>query len=348
MKKILRTAVSGLGRIAWDFHLPQLCAHDGFHPVAVVDPCRERLAEAQARFGVSALYTDFEPMLEELHPDLVVIASPTIFHADQAIRAMRAGCDVFCDKPLALCSAEAEAMFRTARETGRKLMTYQPHRLNGEARAVRAILDSGKLGPLYLIERHLSNYARRNDWQAFRKNGGGMLLNYGSHYIDQLLYLTGSRVGHVRCELRRIASLGDADDVVHALITAGSGLLFDLDINQAVALPLPEWRICGRRGAALYQDGEWKLRYFLPGALPEMKADTGLAAAGRRYPSEPIAWQTETLPELPADRDAYYRHCYEYYALDRPPFVKADEILELVRTIDACRRSAEEFRPVLV
>ena len=50
MKKILRTAVSGLGRIAWDFHLPQLCAHDGFHPVAVVDPCRERLAEAQARF----------------------------------------------------------------------------------------------------------------------------------------------------------------------------------------------------------------------------------------------------------------------------------------------------------
>ena len=199
MKKILRTAVSGLGRIAWDFHLPQLCAHDGFHPVAVVDPCRERLAEAQARFGVSALYTNFEPMLEELHPDLVVIASPTIFHADQAIRAMRAGCDVFCDKPLALSSAEAEAMFRTARETGRKLMTYQPHRLNGEARAVRAILDSGKLGPLYLIERHLSNYARRNDWQAFRKNGGGMLLNYGSHYIDQLLYLTGSRVGHVRC-----------------------------------------------------------------------------------------------------------------------------------------------------
>ena len=79
-----------------------------------------------------------------------------------------------------------------------------------------------------------------------------------------------------------------------------------------------------------------------------MKADTGLAAAGRRYPSEPIAWQTETLPELPADRDAYYRYCYDYYALDRAPFVKADEILELVRTIDACRRSAEEFRPVLV
>ena len=191
MKKILRTAVSGLGRIAWDFHLPQLCAHDGFHPVAVVDPCRERLAEAQARFGVSALYTDFGPMLEELHPDLVVIASPTVFHAEQAIAAMQAGCDVFCDKPMSVNLTEAEAMLQAARRTGRRLMTYQPHRLNGEAQAVRAILDSGKLGRLYLIERLVKIYSRPNDWQAFYPNGGGMLLNYGAHYIAQFRYLTG-------------------------------------------------------------------------------------------------------------------------------------------------------------
>ena len=169
MKKILRTAVSGLGRIAWDFHLPQLCRHAGFEPVAVVDPCRERLAEAASRFGVGGLYTDFKTMLDEQRPDLVVIASPTLFHAEQAIAAMQADCDVFCDKPLSVTLTEAEAMLQAARRTGRRLMTYQPHRLNGEARAVRAILDSGKLGPLYLIERHLSNYARRNACQSLRR-----------------------------------------------------------------------------------------------------------------------------------------------------------------------------------
>ena len=170
-----------------------------------------------------------------------------------------------------------------------------------------------------------------------------MLLNYGAHYIDQFLYLTGGKVRRTRCELRRIASLGDADDVVHALITTTAGVLLDLDINQAVALPLPEWRICGERGSALYQDGEWRLRYFAAGALPERKADTGLAAAGRRYPSEPIAWRQETLPESPADPDAYYRCCYEHYALGRPPFVTGDELLELMRTLDECRRSAGEL-----
>ncbi|WP_419645091.1 Gfo/Idh/MocA family protein [Victivallis vadensis] len=343
MKKILRTAVSGLGRIAWDFHLPQLCRHAGFEPVAVVDPCRERLAEAASRFGVGGLYTDFKTMLDEQRPDLVVIASPTLFHAEQAIAAMQADCDVFCDKPLSVTLTEAEAMLQAARRTGRRLMTYQPHRLNGEARTVRAILDSGRLGRLYLIERHVSNYCRRNDWQAFYRNGGGMLLNYGAHYIDQFLYLTGGKVRRARCELRRIASLGDADDVVHALITTTAGVLLDLDINQAVALPLPEWRICGERGSALYQDGEWRLRYFAAGALPERKADTGLAAAGRRYPSEPIAWRQETLPESPADPDAYYRCCYEHYALGRPPFVTGDELLELMRTLDECRRSAGEL-----
>ena len=343
MKKILRTAVSGLGRIAWGFHLPQLCSHEGFEPVAAVDPCRDRLEEASSRFGVKGLYTDFQAMLEAQRPDLVVIASPTVFHAEQAITAMRSGCDVFCDKPLTPDLAEAEAIFHAARETGRKLMTYQPHRLNGEARSVRTILDSGKLGDLYLIERHLSNYCRRNDWQAFHKNGGGMLLNYGAHYIDQLLYLTGGKVRRIRCELRRIASLGDADDVVHALITTTSGLLFDLDINQAAALPLPEWRICGQRGTALYLDGKWRLRYFSAGSLPSMKADTGLAAAARRYPHEQIAWQEETLPEKPSDPNAYYRFCYDYYALNRAPLVTADEVLELMRTLDGCRRSAEEF-----
>lgn len=343
MKKILRTAVSGLGRIAWGFHLPQLCAHEGFDPVAVVDPCRDRLAEASSRFNVKGLYTDFRTMLDEQHPDLVVIASPTVFHAEQAIMAMQSGCDVFCDKPLTPDLAEAEAMLQVARRTGRKLMTYQPHRLNGEARAVRTILDSGKLGKLYLIERHLSNYCRRNDWQAFYKNGGGMLLNYGAHYIDQFLYLTGSKVQRVCCELRRIASLGDADDVVHALITTTTGVLLDLDINQAVALPLPEWRICGQHGSALYQNGEWQLRYFAAGSLPPMKADTGLAAAGRRYPNEPITWQQEILTEMPTDPNVYYRYCYEYYALDQPSFVTGDEVLELMRTLDECRHSAGEF-----
>lgn len=214
MRKTLRCAVAGAGRIAWGFHLPQICMREGFELAAVADPDRQRLEEVKHAFHPAAVFTDLETMLREVHPDLTVIASPTIFHKEQALLAFRYGSDVFCDKPVGLNPKEASAMYGEAKRLGRKLMAYQPHRINSEGLTARAILQSGRLGRLYLIERHISNYVRRNDWQAFSGNGGGMLLNYGSHYIDQLLYLTHDTAARVKCELRRVITCGDADDLV--------------------------------------------------------------------------------------------------------------------------------------
>ncbi len=342
MMKTLRCGVVGLGRIAWDFHLPEICRQEGFELAAIVDPNEERLREAGERFGVKNRFTSLSQMLGSVKPDLTVIASPTIFHAAQAIEALRSGSCVFCDKPLALNQPEAARMFRAAQECGRKLMPYQPHRTSGECAAARRILGSGKLGEIYLIERHISHFSRRNDWQAFLRNGGGMLQNYGSHYIDQLLYLLNDRAERVKCELRRIVSLGDADDVVKIVISTRRDILLDISINQAAALELPRWRICGNRGAAVREaDGSWRLRYFPPDALPETGADRTLAAAGRRYPREEIPWREEVVEPAAEVPGEYYRHCYDFFALDQPPLVPPEEAVELLRILDDCRRDAE-------
>ena len=333
----------GAGRIAWHFHLPQICARDGFELAAVVDPDSSRLDEAVRTFHPSAVFTDAEAMFEAVHPDLTVIASPTIFHKEQALLAFRHGSDVFCDKPVAMSYEEAQIMFREAQRLGRKIMAYQPHRINGEGADARSILASQKLGKIYLIERHISNYARRNDWQAFTQNGGGMLLNYGSHYIDQLLYLTHDTTAHVKCELRSVITCGNADDVVKALITTKHGILFDLDINQAVACPLPEWRICGSLGCAIYQNGVWNLRYCAPEALPQISVDRSLAAPGRRYPAEDIPWSEERFPVSESDPGLYYDYCHAYFAEDQLPFVHPEETLETIRTIELCRRDAQNL-----
>ncbi len=348
MRKTLRCAVVGLGRIAWEFHLPQICKQDGFELAAVVDPSRERREEACREFRAPKAFATLDELLAVETPDLAVIASPSLFHTEQTIAALRHGCDVFCDKPLALNLKDARAMFAAARGCGRKLMSYQQHRISSEAETIRSIIDSGKLGRIYLFEHHVSNYVRRNDWQAYLRNGGGMLLNYGSHYIDQLLYLLNDTAADVKSELLRIASAGDAEDVVRALITTSRGTLLDININQAAALPLPEWRICGTRGAALYSSAsgqDWRLRYYLPDDLPPISADTGLAAANRRYPRENIPWHDETLSPVPADRNAYYRHCYDYFALGKPPLVKPPETLELIRVLEECRRTASAATP---
>ncbi len=340
-KHTLRCAVVGAGRIAWGFHLPQICMREGFELAAVADPDSQRLEEVKHAFHPAAVFTDLETMLKEARPDLTVIASPTIFHKEQALLAFRYGSDVFCDKPVGLNLKEASAMYGEAKRLGRKLMAYQPHRINSEGLTARAILQSGKLGRIYLIERHISNYVRRNDWQAFSGNGGGMLLNYGSHYIDQLLYLTHDTTARAKCELRRVITCGDADDLVKAMITTKHGILLELDINQATAYPFPEWRICGTRGSAVYSDRQWSLRYYEPDALPPIRANHALAAAGRRYPSEQIEWKEESIPCMPSEPGRYYDCCRDYFAGDSVPLVLPEETLEVVRTIELCRRDAE-------
>ena len=250
--KILRTVVVGLGRIGWHFHLPAIRDHEGFELVGVVDPLEERRQEALEEFGARG-YGDLAACMARARPDLVVLASPTPFHCEQALAAFAAGGDVFCDKPMAASLEEADRMVEGARQNGRRLMVYQPQRGGREVVALKQILRRDLIGPVYTIKNRRTLYARRNDWQAFRAHGGGMLNNYGAHVIDACLHVAGSPARHITCHLRTVASLGDADDVVKALIETESGVLVDIDINMATAHPMvPRWHVIGERGSPAF------------------------------------------------------------------------------------------------
>ena len=335
----IRTAVIGLGRIGWEFHLPQVAAHREFELVAVVDPLAERRDEAHDRFGAPG-YPRLEDLYRDTSPDLIVIASPTRLHADHAVCAFEHGSHVFCDKPLAASLAEADRMVSAMRRHGRKLMAYQPQRGTSETVALLYILAADLIGPVYMIKRSNTNFVRRNDWQAFRKHSGGMLNNYGSHLIDQLLYVSGSRARRVTCRLRSIASLGDADDVARVLIEAENRIILDIDINQAAAFSPPLWQVCGSRGTAVLNDrgGAWHVRYFRPNDLPPTSVNDDLAAPGREYPSDDdIPWRDEEFSLSDFPEIDYYRKCYEYFAEDAAPFIPIEESRELIRILEACR-----------
>ena len=159
-----------------------------------------------------------------------------------------------------------------------------------------------------MIKRSCSNFVRRNDWQALKKNGGGMLNNYGAHFIDQLLLLAGEPMVRASCELRTIASLGDADDVVKVVLTMQGGMILDLEINMAQALPTPVWTVFGTQGTAVFdpvRGTDWQLKYFLPEQLPSSELSSELAAEGRLYPSDAILWHETTFQSLVEDPDAF-------------------------------------------
>jgi predicted dehydrogenase len=323
--------------------VPQAVQHEGFQLVAVVDPVGARRQEAVASYGVRA-YETHEDLLRNEALDLVVIASPTIYHADQAIAAFERGYDVFTDKPMAATLNEVDRMIEAMRAHERKLMVYQPHRARADTVALQAILAQGWIGPLYMLKVSRTSYFRRNDWQAFRKYGGGMLNNYGAHYVDLLLHLSGSRARRVYCALRTIAALGDAEDVIKATVETENDVILDLDINIATAHGMRPWHVMGRRGSAILDVAEeaWHVRFYREGTLGEGVVHEELVAPQRRYGNvdETIPWEEIVVPLADYEPIDFYAQCYRYYALDEAPFVPVEETREVMRVLDLCRKDA--------
>ena len=335
----IRTAVSGLGRIGWQFHLPNLQRHEGFELVGVVDPLAGRLQEAADEYGVAG-YADLEACLKAQKPQLLVVTAPTLFHMEQTLAAFGQGCDVFCEKPLAVGLAQADRMIAAMERQGRKLMVYQPHRATAQTVSLRHLLGRDLIGPLYMVKSARSAFTRRNDWQAFAANGGGMLFNYGAHIIDQWLYLCGSTAVQISCHLRTVASRGDADDVVKAVIETASGVVLDIDINMASAHPMPPCQILGRYGSIVLDEGEglWQVRYFDPEEVGALDVQPGFAAGDRRYGSgEKIPWRQDSVRIADFAAVDFYRHVHGYFGAGQAPFVPIAQTREVMRVLEACR-----------
>ncbi len=340
--KQLRTAVVGLGRIGWQFHLPEISSNKGFQLVAVVDPLTERLTQSERAFGIKG-YSDYQDMLASEKPDLVVIASPTKFHCEQAVMAFEHGCDVFCEKPVVLDLREMDVIIESQRRFGRKFMVYQPHRACSDIVCLKYIISLGLLGRIYMIKRCCSAFRRRNDWQALKTNGGGMLNNYGSHYIDQLLYLTDRPISDIKCIRRNIVSLGDAEDVVKIVMETDDDMILDVDINMASAFEMHPWQVLADNGSAVLDvnSNMWVVKYFVPDELQDVFINAGLAAKGRSYSNgETIPWRLKEFRLSDFAPIDYYQKCYEYFALDDEPFIDIDESRRLIEVIEKSRNNS--------
>jgi predicted dehydrogenase len=121
-------------------------------------------------------------------PDGVVIATPSARHASETIRALEAGCAVFCQKPLARTASEAEAVVASARAHDRRLAVDLSYRHLEATRRVTDLVAAGALGRLHAIDLTFHNaYGPGQAWYLRKADsGGGCLLDLGIHLLDLL------------------------------------------------------------------------------------------------------------------------------------------------------------------
>jgi predicted dehydrogenase len=340
-KKRIRIGVAGLGRIGWSFHCGQISASKDFVLAAVVDPCEERRAEAIATYGCDA-FADFDAMIRDADLDAVVIATPTHFHKAHALAAFRKGLHVLLEKPMAMNLKEGRSIASAAKRAGRILTVYQPHRLHARYRHLRRIIDSGKIGEVYHVRIGMFNFARRNDWQSLVKFGGGMLANYGAHCIDAVFGIIGSQVANTFCSLRRVASLGDADDVVKISYKTRQGAIGEIDINQASVENPYQFEVYGTQGFIGFQNGgrELRVRHFSARKLGKASLNSDLASANRRYPSDDIKIKEEIIPVNPKYAINLYADLAKAIRNGTAPAILPEETLAVMKMIETCREQA--------
>lgn len=342
----IRTAIVGLGRAGWSIHVNGLKDRSDYKIVACIDPEPERRKEAEQLLGCRT-FADWKNFLKDPgDTELAIIATLSTMHTPMSIEALKKGLHVLTEKPMALSLKEAAKMIAAAKKAKTLFTVHQNYRCQGELHQALAIMNSGILGKVFFIKMNWSNFARRNDWQTLRKNGGGTLNNTCPHSIDHALQMMQSPVADVWGDLQAVVTAGDADDHVKILMRGKNGRVIDHEVSNACAVKQPKLMIMGSLGTLVREGDEYLIKHLDPSTLPKLKVDARPAVPGRKYgvQGEQLQWLEKRLPANPPEMNLdFYTELYKSIRNGKALFIKPEEVYEQMR-VNALARKGTRFQ----
>ncbi|MBQ9939593.1 MAG: Gfo/Idh/MocA family oxidoreductase [Oscillospiraceae bacterium] len=342
-----RFGIIGYGGMAGYHHANSLKYEefkDEFKYVAAYDINPERLELAEKK-GLIA-YKTAEELLADESIDTVLIATYNNFHHDYAIAAMRAGKNVICEKPVAMNAAELEEMIAVSKETGKVFTVHQNRRWDKDFNIVKKAYESGVLGDAYTFESrvHGANGAIFG-WRRYKEMGGGMLLDWGVHMLDQLLFMFGDeKVVEVYAQFANV-TVEEVDDYCKVILKFESGKSATVEVGTTCYQPLPRWFVSGSKGTLVVKNWECE------GSI--------LCSKNTETVWEPIVIQTvagptrtmaprpkETMEEIPLPEadphwTDYYHNVVAAIEGREELIVKPEQALRVLKVIDAAFACAD-------
>jgi len=341
---VLRVAVVGCGEHG-NGAISQVLQAD-HSALAMVMDVNENLARNAGERYNTPWTTDYETVLSDENVDVVSIFTPHHLHAEQAIKAARAGKHIIVAKPLAHDLESAARIVRAAREANVQLSTRLASRYSPAVVSAKRLIDAGATGtilgvnisyqrykPAYYFENGLSdvNTSWRSRWATA---GGGVLVMNAIHNLDWLTYLTGMKVREVSAHYATLSSDIEVEDSIVMWLTLENGAL--ATVNASTCVPgfpdghsLTEWRLWGTEGhISLSKPYQYYSSRMVDGRPPER-------------------WHTLELPTNVRDPYTEYldRFCKAVLE-EKTPEITGQDGLRLQTIIDAAYRSSREHRPV--
>lgn len=227
-QKKLQVALIGCGMIGHG-HAEGI-ARDGRAEIAAVVYGKNQQAaeEFAAKYGIPFVTNDYREVIARGGIDLAIVCTPSAYHAESTIAFANAGVHVLCEKPLDVTVEKMDAMIEAAERNQVLLGCVFPNRTRADLQKAKALIDSGELGRMLMVEFQYRGYRSHSyynasAWKGTKAgDGGGCLMNQGSHGIDALVYLAGG-VDRVCAVCDTMARAIDVEDAACALLEFESG-----------------------------------------------------------------------------------------------------------------------------
>ena len=171
----------------------------GMTPVAVAEIDKDRLKVAEEDFPGIKTYDSVPAMLKKSDVDLLAVITPHDTHAKLAMQCMRANKSVVLEKPMAITTAECDALIAEAKKRGVVLSTYHNRHWDGCILNALKVINSGAIGDVVRIECHMGGWGQPKDWwRSSRSISGGILYDWGVHVLEySLQILKGAEIVEV-------------------------------------------------------------------------------------------------------------------------------------------------------
>jgi predicted dehydrogenase len=349
----IRVGLVGYGGAGENMHAPLIAATEGMELAAVVTANPQRQQRARAAYPALMVVDTVADLLAAAPGaglDLIVVAAPNRAHLPVALAVLEAGYALVVDKPLATSAAAGRQIVEAAESRGLLLSVFQNRRWDGDFLTVRHLVDRGALGQVLRFESRFERWRPEVSAGRWRESGdpeegGGVLLDLGSHLVDQALVLLGP-VESVYAEVTRRRAAALVDDDAFIALAHRSGAISHLWASAVVPRPGPRFRVSGDRAG-----------YVVFGMdVQEAALNAGRSPAGAEWGRAPASrWGTvgaghdgEPVPTEPGDYRRFYQGMAASLIEGTPPPVRPSEAILGLEVLDGARQSAAEGRVVHV
>ena len=346
MSKIVNVAVIGYGGMG-GWHTRLLKEIQEVNLIGVYDIKAERNTAAE-ELGIKA-YESLEAVLADADVDVVTLAIPNDIHKEVAVKAMAAGKNVISEKPVTLCTADLEEMIAASNKYGKIFTVHQNRRWDEDFRVAKKIYEAGEMGRIFNIESRVhGSRGIPGDWRNTKAQGGGMVLDWGVHLLDQMNMMMGKMPVSVYAELSNVTN-EEVDDGFKALFKFDNGVNFHVEVGTSNFINLPRWYIEGLNGTAQIDDFKVNGKIVVAIADEEHDAVPIVTAAGltkTMAPRTPETIKEMPLPRIDTDIKDYYKNIAKVINGEAEQIVTHDQQRELMKLMEAIFESAEKNQVV--